>query len=121
VVRCGGKFLAKANLRNRIVVNLDPRIALEAIILNRLERIPAPRRQEWLRGLMVQGFRSECLALRGVPDDGERCSTTAFTQWLAGESPGPATSKAEPPSLQTRLPQAKADGKPFAVLAKVIG
>jgi hypothetical protein len=121
VVRCGGKFLAKANLRNRIVVRLDPRIALEAIILNRLECIPAPRRQEWLRGLMVQGFRTECLALQGVPRNGEWCSTTAFTQWLAGESPRPMTSKAEPPSLQPRLPQAKAAGKPFAALGKVMG
>jgi hypothetical protein len=102
-------------------VRLDPRIALEAIILNRLERIPAPRRQEWLRGLMVQGFRSECLTLRGVPENGERSSTTAFTQWLAGESQRRVTSKAEPPSPRPRLPQAKANGKPFAALGKVMG
>ena len=121
MVRCGGKCLAKAKPGYRIVVNLDPRIALEAILLNRLERIPTARRQEWLRGLVVQGFRSECLALRGVPENGERCSMTAFTQWLAGESQRPMTSKAEQPSPRTRLPQAKADGKPFAALGKVMG
>jgi hypothetical protein len=96
-------------------------MALEAIILNRLECLPTARRQEWLRGLLVQGFRSECGALRGVPENKERCSTTAFTQWLAGKSPRSVTSKTEPLSQQTRLPQTKADGKPFTALGKVMG
>ena len=96
-------------------------MALEAIILNRLECLPTARRQEWLRGLLVHGFRSECRALGGVPENKERCSTTAFTQWLAGKSSRSVRSKTEPPDLQTRLPQTKADGKPFAVLGKVMG
>jgi hypothetical protein len=96
-------------------------MALEAIILNRLERIPTTRRQEWLRGLLVQGFRSECRVLRGVPEKRERSSTTAFTQWLAGESQRPVPSKTESPTLQARLPQVKADSKPFAALGKVMG
>jgi len=86
-------------------------MALEAIILNRLDCIPKARRQEWLRGLLVQGFGSECLVLRGVPEKRERASVTAFTQWLVGEQP----------NLQPRSPQAKVDGKPFAALGKVIG
>ena len=102
-------------------MHLDPRMALEAIILNRLERIPTARRQEWLRSLLVQGFRLECLVLRDVPEKRERGSVTAFTEWLAGESPGSVTSKTEPPSPQPRLPQTKADSKPFAALGKVIG
>lgn len=113
--------MSKTKPGHRIVVHLDSRMTLEAIILNRLERIPTTRRQEWLRGLLVQGFRSECLALRGVPEKRERSATTAFTQWLAGEPQRSVTSKTEPPSLQPRLPQAKADGKPFAALGKVIG
>ena len=121
LVRYGGKPVAKTKPGRRVVVHLDPRIALEAIILNRLECIPTNRRQEWLRGLLVQGFRSECLMLRGVPEKREPGSATAFTQWLAGESPRSVTSKAAPTCLQTRLPQAKADGKPFAALGKVIG
>ena len=95
-------------------------MALEAIILNRLECLPTARRQEWLRGLLVQGFRSECRALRGVPENKERCSM-AFTQWLAGKSPRSGRPKAEPLSQQTRLPQTKADGKPFTALGKVMG
>jgi len=113
--------MSKIKPGRRIVVHLDSRIALEAIILNRLERLPTTRRQEWLRGLLVQGFRSECLALRGVPERRERGATTAFTQWLTGELQRSVTSKTEPPSVQPRLPQANADGKPFAALGKVIG
>ena len=41
----------------RVVLQLDPRVTFESLILNRLERIPEGRRQEWLRGLLVQGFR----------------------------------------------------------------
>ena len=113
--------MSKIKPGRRIVVHLDPRIALEAIILNRLERLPATRRQEWLRGLLVQGFRSECLALRGVPERRERGATPAFTQWLAGELQRSVKSKTEPPSLQPRFPQVNAEGKPFAALGKVIG
>jgi len=113
--------MAKTKSGHRIVVQLDPRVALEAIIINRFERIPTTRRQEWLRGLLVQGFRSECLALRGVSEKREHGSVSAFTQWLAGESPRSVTSKTELQSLQTRSVQAKAEGKPFAALAKVIG
>jgi len=113
--------MSKIKPGRRIVVYLDPRIALEAIILSRLERLPATRRQEWLRGLLVQGFRSECLVLRGVPERRERRATTAFTQWLASELQRSVTSKTELPSMQPRLPQANVDGKPFAALGKVIG
>ena len=86
-------------------------MALEAIILNRLDCIPKARRQEWLRGLLVQGFSAECLVLRGVPEKRERVSTIAFTQWLAGKTPSP----------QPRSPHINVDGKPFATLGKVIG
>jgi len=96
-------------------------MALEAIILNRLERTPAVRRQEWLRGLLVQGFRLECLALRGAVEKGEPRSTTAFTQWLTREASGMIAVKEEPLRMQTPGPQVKAEGKPFAALGKVIG
>ena len=91
------------------------------MVLNQHDRIPTNRRQEWLRGLLVQGLLSECLALQGVSENRQRSAATAFTQWLAGKSQKSVTSKQEPPRRQTRLPQAKADGKPFAALGKVIG
>ena len=113
--------MAKTKAGYRIVLHLDPRMALESMVLNQLDRVPKTRRQEWLRGLVVQGFCSECLALRGGSGNRERSSATAFTQWLVGESQRSVTSKQEPPRRQTRLPQAKPDGKPFAALGKVIG
>ncbi len=113
--------MAKTKPGQRIVVHLDPRMALEAIILNQLERLPTTRRQEWLRGLLVQGFRAECLVRRGVMEERERGSMTAFTQWRAGESKRATLSKTESPRLKNSLPQAKADGKPFAALGKVMG
>ena len=64
----------------RVALQLDTRIALEAIILNRLQRIPANRRQEWLRGLLVQGFRQECQAPRGTMDETQQPAAMAFTQ-----------------------------------------
>ena len=97
--------MAKAKPAHRVVLQLDPRIALEAIILNRVERIPATRRQEWLRGLLVQGFRAECQALRGVPEAPKTISLRV---------PEPAVVRGKPS-------QANAASKPFATLGKVIG
>ena len=91
------------------------------MVLNQLDRIPKTRRQEWLRGMLVKGFCSECLALQGGSVNRERRSATAFTQWLVGESQRSVTSKQEPPRPQTQLVQTKAEGKPFAALGKVIG
>jgi hypothetical protein len=114
--------MAKAKPGRRIVLQLDPRIALEAIILNRLERMPATRQQEWLRGLLVQGFRSECQTLRAAPDDARHRSTTAFKNRMAGEvqksinRPDP-----EPGVVRVKLSQANTASKPFAALGKVIG
>ncbi len=114
--------MAKAKPGHRVVLQLDPRIALEAIILNRWERIPATRRQEWLRGLLVQGFRSECQILRGAPDDLKRSSTMAFTNRMTGETkktvshPGP-----ERTVVKVMPPQSSSASKPFAALGKVMG
>ena len=113
--------MVKTKAGYRLVLHLDPRMTLESMVLNQLDRIPKTRRQEWLRGLLVKGFSSECLALRAGSGNRERRSATAFTQWLVGESQRSATSKQEPPWPQIGSPQTKAEGKPFAVLGKVIG
>jgi len=111
--------MAKPQPGTRVTVQLDPRLALEAIILNRLARLPVTRRQEWLRSLLVQGFRSECQALRGVSADPTRRPTMAFTQRQAGGLQRSANPK--PPVLQAGEPEAKGRSKPFAALGKVIG
>ncbi|MEQ9561466.1 MAG: hypothetical protein RLN69_03020 [Woeseiaceae bacterium] len=50
----------------RLALKLDTEIVFEALILNRLIRLPAARREEWLRGLLVRGFQDECRAIREV-------------------------------------------------------
>jgi hypothetical protein len=114
--------VAKGKPGHRIVLQLDVRIALEAIILNRLERIPATRRQEWLRGLLVQGFRSECQTLRAAPIDTKRSPTSAFTNWMASESQKSVSLPyPEPAGVKVKPSHANAASKPFAALGKVIG
>ncbi len=114
--------MASAKHSRRLVLQLDLRITLEAIISNRVELIPATRRQEWLRGLLVQGFLLESQTLRGAPDDAKRRSTAAFTYQMAGASQRsvnrPLLESAE---VKVRPAQASATSKPFAALGKVIG
>jgi len=113
--------MAKTKPGQRVVLQLDPRIALEAIILNRLERTPTARRQEWLRSLLVQGFRSECLVLRGVPEGREQRPAMAFTHSLGGNAKTLAATKEESMVTPIAISENKAADKPFASLGKVIG
>jgi hypothetical protein len=48
---------------HRITVLLDTRVSLESLVLNRLRCLPETRRDEWLRGLLMLGFRRECQAI----------------------------------------------------------
>jgi hypothetical protein len=114
--------MAKAQPGNRLVIQLDPRVALEAIILNRHRQLPVNRRQEWLRGLLVQGFRSECQVFRGASDDAKRRSAPAFTNWMAGESQRSGSHpEPEPTIVKVKPSQTSPASKPFAALGKVIG
>jgi hypothetical protein len=126
--------MASAPRGKRIVLQLDPRVTFEALVLNRLERIPEGRRQEWLRRLLIQGFRQECQALRMVQDglvprrieppnvQGNDVGRpkSAFATWLAKPAPpSNAGNGFKPAALDRTLSQDQ--GKPFAVLRKVIG
>ena len=105
----------------RLILQLDTRIALEAIILNRMERIPTRRRQEWLRGLLVEGFRAECQLLRATAVESENSQPMAFSRWLAVDTAG--QSQYPPPKASPAAPTATpaTHGKPFAGLGRVIG
>ena len=110
--------MAKAKPGTRVAFQLDTRIALEAIILNRLQRIPEGRRQEWLRGLLVQGFRQECQALRATADERQRMPAVGFASRPQGTTKhfpvNPVAAPIAPPS-------GSGTDKPFAALGKVIG
>ena len=110
--------MAKTKPGTRVAFQLDTRIALEAIILNRLQRIPENRRQEWLRGLLVQGFRQECQALRGTTDERQKPPAMAF----AFKPEGAMKYSSVNPVLAPIAPPAGGEAdKPFAALGKVIG
>lgn len=47
-------------------IKLDARVPLESMVLNRLRRLPWERRNEWLRNLLVQGFKLECQSLKST-------------------------------------------------------
>ena len=114
--------MPKSTPGHRVVLHLDLRITLEAVILNRLERLPKSRRQEWLRGLLVEGFLAECQALRGAQDEARRHPTRPFANGMTRDakkldrSPRPEHVAV----TATPLPVTPAR-KPFAGLGKVIG
>ncbi len=110
--------MAKTKPGTRVAFQLDTRIALEAIILNRLQRIPENRRQEWLRGLLVQGFRQECQALRGTTDERQKPAAMAFASRPEGAM---KYSSVNPLVAPIAPPVAGGADKPFAALGKVIG
>ena len=111
--------MAKACPTTRVTLQLDPRVALEAILLNRLGQLPTGRRQEWLRGLLVQGFRNECQALRGLSSEPGQVPTGAFRRAPAPPKPPPATDAR--PSEPLQFMEAEPGDKPFAALRRVIG
>ncbi len=113
--------MAKGKAGSRIILQLDPRMALEVIILNRLERIPKARRQEWLRGLLVQGFRAECQTLQRVPDEPVSSPVTGFSSWLLGSTQKSAAPLEKPREKPIESRATLGSGKPFAALGKVIG
>ena len=53
-----------ATSTQQLIISLDTRMPLEAMILQRLYRLPQSRQKEWLRQLLLLGFRSECQAIR---------------------------------------------------------
>lgn len=111
----------KVQWGQRITLQLDTRITLEALILNRLERIPKARRQEWLRGLLVQGFRAECRTLRDVPGAPESSPATTFSSWLTMDLPKSAAPPEKPGVGTAARAGTSGSSKPFAGLSRVIG
>ena len=114
--------MAKAKTVRRIVIHLDTRVSLEAVLLNRQEYLPAARRQEWLRGLLMQGFFGECQALRSVPGSGTRRPSMAFIHRMTGKTQRLLTTNdQESMVLKEQRSVTNEAGKPFTALGKVIG
>lgn len=120
---------------HRITLVLDRRVSLEALLLNRLLRLPATRHQEWLRGLLLLGFRRDDHEnqknqinekhqmlnnplFNGMPASEQL--PTAFSHWLT-ENKTRKTKKTSQHSAAKKPPKAETANKPFACLHKVMG
>lgn len=114
-----------------IELRLDLAFAFEALILKRLRRLPGCRREEWLRGLLVKGFQSECGSLRHLQRDARASSQAPSNQQLA-TMPAPISIVQHQASASGRRfsrPAAKAsraaqhtnNAAPLAALRQVIG
>ena len=117
-------------INQRITLQLNVAIVFEALILHRLRSLPKTRCDDWLRGLLVQGFQRECRALRKVQRAGRSRSTRASTQNVALDPSVVAERR------QSTVPQAKINSETelaatkarhttstvsFSMLRKVIG
>lgn len=124
----------------RVCIRLDPAMLLEAVLIRRLALVPKARRQEWLRGLLVQGCLWETRAGRDALSTAEHRNSTP-----RGEAslPAPRTDHAAQPGPQpfsprpaveeriarqrvaptgtSTAPKEPTGVKPFAHLRKVIG
>ena len=113
---------AKTKTVHRLVIHLDTRVALESVLHNRQAYLPAARRQEWLRRLLMQGFYDEYQTLRGVQDSGTRRPSMAFTHRMTGKRQQPLATRAqESLAMKALNPVSNTAGKPFTALGKVIG
>jgi hypothetical protein len=114
-----------------ISITLNRRIPLEALALNRLQQLPELRREEWLRNLLMRGFRGECRSMRAsqftAPQSlGANESAIAHTNWLmqtpAEHSlPVMEDERLSHQTVQKKAARADTHHKPFAELAKIIG
>ena len=117
--------MTQTGTAQRLSIALDTRISLEALVLNRLQSLPETRRQEWLRGILIQGFRLECQAIRREQSTAssvipETRLQTSYSHWLARAAPQQQTAPAVSARPGHHVVAAK-DSKPFAELSKVIG
>ena len=114
----------------RITLQLNVAFVFEALILKRLRRLPKTRGHEWLRSLLVEGFKRECRQIRKVQRAREAGRDASLSQDAAiypdvsaaePRSPMPHP-KAGPGSIFTALQVPHSNGTvSFAALRKVIG
>jgi len=122
-------------ISQKIVLKLDVGLPFEALILKRLTGLPSKKHEEWLRSLVVQGFKDECRELRDLQRDEQAVSGDSANappqeqDALVHGSESAARHQLPRPTVKT-IPQAvRAPGGTqatgvvvsFAALRKVIG
>ena len=118
------------SINQRITLQLDVAFVFEALILHRLRRLPKNRCEEWLRGLLVQGFKRECRALRKTQraertgrnaTPSENIATHPYV-WTARHQSPLSIPKADPGTRAVAIKaQHSGNTVSFAALRKVIG
>ena len=117
-------------INRRITLQLDVAFAFEALILNRLRRLPKTRCEDWLRGLLVQGFQRECRVLRKLQRAGQTGRDATWTQNVASHPyvsaarvQSPLSPRETNPETKPAVIKAQHSGNTvsFAALRKVIG
>lgn len=99
---------------------LDFRVALEAVLIQRLGQQPKKSQQEWLRRLLVLGFREECQCLRHTAEQATRPTSGAgFADWLTQETRVNEVVALSPVQKVETL--GCSHQKPLAALQKVLG
>jgi hypothetical protein len=111
---------------HRITFLLDTRVSLESLVLNRLHRLPEIRRDEWLRGLVVLGFRMECQAIKYQQSNtgainAESRSQSTFSHWLIQGKSEKSEAVQVDSARVAYQPDEVAHSKPFSALSRVIG
>ncbi len=117
-------------INQRITLQLDVAFAFEALILQRLRRLPKTRCEDWLRGLLVQGFQRECRALRKLQRAGQTGRNATRSQNIsthpyvsAARVQSPLSPPKTNPETKPAAIKAQHSGNTvsFAALRKVIG
>ena len=121
--------------RQQISVSLDTRIPLEAMVLQRLHRLPKDRRNDWLRQLVLTAFQSECHVIKseqrqpGFSNSVHKPNTTSY-MYSGHSNPIAKQQRTEAVSVsatcrdRTEMPSpfpVNKAHKPFTHLRQVIG
>ena len=117
-------------INQRITLQLNVAFVFEALILKRLRRFPKTRGHEWLRSLLVEGFRRECRAIRKVQRTDQMDRDAALSQVATNHPEDSATEprspmlhpKVDPGTIAAVIAAPPSNSKAsFAMLRKVIG
>lgn len=120
-----------ASAEPTVVIRLDRRVPLEALVMNRLQRVPELRRDEWLRNLLILGFRAECQSIKDQQPNANHNNvvsrpTLQYSYGLRHSAINSLSAKVESEAVINPIEhnyEVRNDklGKPFAQLKKVIG
>ena len=110
-----------ARHEQRLTIVLDRRVALEALLVTALHKSPATRRQEWLRRVLIQGFRAECQGLRAVMTKGSGMESESPRRGVLAPSSSHAEAPVTAPTTAARMTRHDDTPKPLAQLKNTIG